>query len=160
MTGLVDGLLVRPDRMRENIDRGLGLHASSRVLLALVDDGGMPREEAYAIVQRCALRAADERVGLRDLLALEPTVARLIPLSRLDACFDDTAFLRHVPTIVARLDRIEVAAAMTLAGAFVRSGKVRDLYDLDAERLCSSPRTGCRRSTSSCRRRSRTRAAS
>ena len=109
MTGLVDGLLVRPDRMRENIDRGLGLHASSRVLLALVDDGGMPREEAYAIVQRCALRAADERVGLRDLLALEPTVARLIPLSRLDACFDDTAFLRHVPTIVARLDRIEVA---------------------------------------------------
>jgi len=110
MTGLVDGLVVRPERMRENIDRGLGLHASSRVLVALVDEGGLNRDEAYAIVQRCALRAADERLGLRDLLATEPVVARLLPLSRLDACFDDAAFVRHAPTIVARLDTIEVAA--------------------------------------------------
>ena len=63
MTGLVEGLVVRPERMRENIERGLGLHASSRVLVALVEDGGLSREEAYAIVQRCALRAADERLG-------------------------------------------------------------------------------------------------
>ena len=110
MTGLVEGLVVRPERMRENIERGLGLHASSRVLVALVDEGGLNRDEAYAIVQRCALRAADERLGLRDLLATEPVVARLLPLSRLDACFDDAAFIRHAPTIVARLDRIEVAA--------------------------------------------------
>ena len=61
MTGLVEGLVVRADRMRENIERGLGLHASSRVLVALVEDGGLSREEAYAIVQRNALRAADER---------------------------------------------------------------------------------------------------
>ena len=110
MTGLVEGLVVRPERMRENIERGLGLHASSRVLVALVEDGRMDRDEAYAIVQRCALRAADERLGLRDLLATEPVVARKLSLSQLDACFDDAAFLRHAPTIVARLDRIEVAA--------------------------------------------------
>ena len=110
MTGLIEGLVVRPERMRENIDRGLGLHASSRVLVALVDEGGLNRDEAYAIVQRCALRAADERLGLRDLLATEPVVARLLPLSRLDACFDDAAFVRHAPAIVARLDRIEAAA--------------------------------------------------
>jgi adenylosuccinate lyase len=109
MTGLVEGLVVRPERMRENIERGLGLHASSRVLVALVEDGRMEREEAYAIVQRCALRAADERVGLRDLLATEPVIARNLSLTQLDACFDDAAFLRHAPTIVARLDRIEVA---------------------------------------------------
>ncbi|MGH2464186.1 MAG: lyase family protein, partial [Candidatus Limnocylindrales bacterium] len=41
MTGLVSGLLVKPDRMRENIDRGFGLHASSRVLVALVEDAGL-----------------------------------------------------------------------------------------------------------------------
>ena len=41
MTGLVDGLVVRPERMRENIERGLGLHASSRVLVALVESGGL-----------------------------------------------------------------------------------------------------------------------
>jgi adenylosuccinate lyase len=110
MTGLVEGLVVRPERMRENIERGLGLHASSRVLVALVEDGGMAREEAYALVQRCALRAADERLGLRDLLATEPVVARSLSLGRLDACFDEASFLRHAPTIVARLDRIEVSA--------------------------------------------------
>jgi adenylosuccinate lyase len=110
MTGLVEGLLIRPERMRENIERGLGLHASSRVLVALVDDGGLPREEAYAIVQRCALRAADERIGLRDVLATEPTVARLLSLGRLDACFDEAAFLRHAPAIMTRLDTIEATA--------------------------------------------------
>jgi adenylosuccinate lyase len=103
MTGLVEGLIVRPERMRENIDRGLGLHASSHVLIALVEEGGLSREEAYVIVQRSAIRAADERRPLRDLLATDPAVARLLPLARLDACFDDAAFLRHVPAVIARL---------------------------------------------------------
>jgi adenylosuccinate lyase len=107
MTGLVEGLVVRPERMRENIERGLGLHASSRVLVALVDEGGLSREEAYAIVQRSALRAADERRPLRDLLATDPGVAQGLTLARLDACFDDAGFLAHVPAIIARLDAID-----------------------------------------------------
>jgi adenylosuccinate lyase len=105
MTGLVEGLVVRPERMRENIDRGLGLHASSRVLSVLIESG-LGREEAYAIVQRAALRAADERVPLRELLALDPTVAQRVPLARLDTCFNDAAFLTHVPEVMARLDRL------------------------------------------------------
>jgi len=105
MTGLVEGLVVRPERMRENIERGLGLHASSRVLSVLIESG-LAREEAYAIVQRAALRAADERVPLRDLLAIDPTVAQRVPLGKLDTCFDDAAFLVHVPEILARLDRL------------------------------------------------------
>jgi adenylosuccinate lyase len=105
--GLVDDLLVHADRMAENIERGLGLHASSRVLAALVEEGGLPREEAYAIVQRAALQAADERSGLRDLLAVDPVVARKLSLERLDACFDDAASLRHVDTIIGRLDALE-----------------------------------------------------
>ncbi len=111
MTGLIDGLIVRSERMRENIVRGLGLHASSRVLLALIDKAGLSREEAYAIVQRAALRAADERSPLRDLLALDPTVAQRLSLADLDACFDDAAFLRHVHPIIERLDRLEPAVA-------------------------------------------------
>ncbi|HEY6569089.1 MAG TPA: adenylosuccinate lyase, partial [Candidatus Limnocylindrales bacterium] len=110
-TGLVEGLVVRPERMRENIERGLGLHASSRVLLALVERGGLSREDAYAIVQRNALKAADERVPLQKLLATDPQVAQKLPLAELDACFDDTALLRHVPEVIARLDRLEVARA-------------------------------------------------
>jgi adenylosuccinate lyase len=104
MTGLVEGLLVRSERMRENIERGLGLHASSRVLVALVEDGGLGRDEAYGIVQRAAMRAADERTSMRDLLAVDPIVAQRLPLARLDACFDDSAFLRHVPEVMGRLD--------------------------------------------------------
>jgi adenylosuccinate lyase len=75
MAGLVEGLVVRPERMLENIERGLGLHASSRVLDALVDHGGMSREEAYAVVQRAALAAADGRRPLREALAVEPAAA-------------------------------------------------------------------------------------
>ena len=110
MTGLVEGLVVRPDRMRENIDRGLGLHASSRVLVALVEEG-LSREEAYAIIQRNALRAADERRPLRDLLATDASVAQRLTLARLDACFDDAGFLVHVPAVIARLDALDPGAA-------------------------------------------------
>jgi adenylosuccinate lyase len=110
-TGLVEGLVVRPERMLENIERGHGLHASSRVLLALVETAGLSREDAYAIVQRNALRAADERVPLRGLLATDPAVAARLPLADLDACFDDAAGLRHVAEVIARLDALEAAMA-------------------------------------------------
>ncbi|HEX5824504.1 MAG TPA: adenylosuccinate lyase [Candidatus Limnocylindrales bacterium] len=107
MNGLVEGLVVRGERMRENIERGLGLHASGRVLGSLVERGGMTREAAYAVVQRAALRASDERAPLRELLAVDGEVARRLSLTELDACFDDTAFLRHVPAVIARLDSLE-----------------------------------------------------
>jgi adenylosuccinate lyase len=119
--GLVAGLVVRPERMRENIERGHGLHASSRVLLALVERAGMSREDAYAIVQRCALRAADERVPLRGLLAMEPSVAARLPLADLDACFDDDAVLRHVPEIIERLDVLEAAIGERMPSATARA---------------------------------------
>lgn len=107
MTGLIEGLIVRSERMRENIARGLGLHASSRVLVALVETGGLSREDAYAIVQRAALRAAHEGAPLRELLATDPAVAQRLSLARLDDCFDDARFLGHVPAIIARLDRLD-----------------------------------------------------
>ncbi len=106
MTGLIEGLVVRSERMRENIARGLGLHASSRVLVALVEKAGIGREEAYAIVQRAALRAADERAPLRELLAVDPVVAQRLPLAELDACFDEATFLRNVHAIIERLDTL------------------------------------------------------
>ena len=111
VTGLVRDLVVRPERMRENIERGLGLHASSRVLLALVERAGLSREQAYEIVQRAALAASDERRPLRELLALEPAVARSLSLADLDACFDDERHLTHVPDVIARLDALLAAGS-------------------------------------------------
>ncbi len=104
---LADGLIVRPERMRENIERGLGLHASSRLLTALVEDGHLSREEAYALVQRSALRAADERRPFRTLVEADADVTAALSAERLAVCFDDAAFLRHAHTIIARLDRLE-----------------------------------------------------
>jgi len=103
---LIRDLVVRPERMRENIERGLGLHASSRVLLALVERAGVSREDAYEIVQRASLAAADQRRPLRELLATEALVARSLSLTDLDACFDDDRHLAHVPEVIARLDRL------------------------------------------------------
>jgi adenylosuccinate lyase len=117
MTGLIEGLIVRSERMRENISRGLGLHASSRVLVALVEKAGIGRDEAYAIVQRAALRAADERAPLRDLLALDPVVAQRLSLADLDACFDEATFLRNVHTVIARLDAIPTTTTAAWSSA-------------------------------------------
>ena len=106
--GLVDGLIVRPERMRENLDRGLGLFGSSRLLTALVESGGLTREKAYGIVQAAALRAADERRPLRELVGGDPDVALVLTPDQIDACFDERHLLRHVDAVIARLDTLEV----------------------------------------------------
>ncbi|MGH2408533.1 MAG: adenylosuccinate lyase [Candidatus Limnocylindrales bacterium] len=105
--GLVEGLIVDAARMRANIARGLGLHASSRVLVALVEQGGLSREMAYEIVQRHALRAADEGRLLAELLANDPSVTGALTPDALAACFDDDRLLRNVPAVIARLDALE-----------------------------------------------------
>jgi adenylosuccinate lyase len=104
--GLIERLVVRPERMRENIERGLGLHCSSRVLLALVEEAEMSREEAYEVVQRCSMQAADERRQLRDTLAADPEVAARLSDEALAACFDESHFLRNVGTVLARLEEL------------------------------------------------------
>jgi len=103
---LVQGLLVRPERMAENIERGLGLHASSRLLTALID-GGLSRGAAYEIVQRNALRAADERTSFRDFVEADPDVTAVLDAETLERCFDDRAALTHVADVIARLDRLD-----------------------------------------------------
>jgi len=105
-TALVEGLLIRPERMRENIERGLGLWASGRVLTALVESGDLSRESAYAVVQRAALRASDERRPFRELIEADADVTGTLAADALAACFDESHLLRHVPSVIARLDRL------------------------------------------------------
>ena len=73
--GLVERLVVRPERMRENIERGLGLHCSSRVLLALVEEAGHVARGGVRGGPALRAAAADERRQLRDLLIADPEVA-------------------------------------------------------------------------------------
>jgi len=99
--GLVGGMVVDADRMRENLELTHGALFSQRVLLALVE-AGMSRDAAYRVVQRLAQQAIDSRVHMRDLLAADPAGAGL----DLDAIFDYAPYVRHADEIVGRLDAI------------------------------------------------------
>ena len=98
---LLAGLVVFPDRMRENLDASHGLVFSQPVLLALVD-AGLSRDDAYRIVQRNAMRAWDERVDFRSLLEADPELDG----APLDEAFDLARSLRHLDQIFDQLDHI------------------------------------------------------
>jgi adenylosuccinate lyase len=99
---LVEGLVVRPERMLEILRSSRGLVYSQRVLLDLVERG-LTREEAYAIVQRNAMRAWDEGRDLRDLLGTDPEVAGRLDPGELDALFDPRWYTRHLDAVRERL---------------------------------------------------------
>ena len=97
--GVVEGMTVHEERMRENLNATHGALYSQRALLALVE-AGRSRDHAYRTVQEAAQRAWDEGTEFRDLLA------EAAPELDLDAVFDPAAFVRHARTIVGRLERI------------------------------------------------------
>jgi len=101
MTGILDGLHVYPERMKENMGRMKGLVFSQAVLLAL-SAAGLTREQAYEIVQRNAMKVWDGKGGLHELLAADPDVSRVLAPDALAACFDAARTLRHVDAIYAR----------------------------------------------------------
>jgi adenylosuccinate lyase len=96
---LVEGLVVRTERMRRNLESSHSLFFSQRLLLALVDSG-LPRDEAYRLVQRHALRAWDEEQDFRELVRADRELAGRVDL---DAVFDLNAYTRHVDTVFERL---------------------------------------------------------
>jgi adenylosuccinate lyase len=110
-TGLIEGLVVHPSRMRANLERTGELYCSEAVLLALIGTG-LPRQGAYELVQRSALAAiaeaaADGVVGARPgrfraLLGADPEIAARLAPAALDACFDLAHHLRHAPAIIER----------------------------------------------------------
>jgi len=96
---LAEGLIVRPERMRRNLDASHGLFFSQRLLLALVESG-LTRDEAYRLVQRHALQAWDEEQDFRELVRADRELAGRVDL---DAVFELTAYTRHVDTVFERL---------------------------------------------------------
>ena len=103
---LLEGLIVRPERMRANLDASFGLVFSQPVLLSLVQ-GGMARDDAYRVVQRSAMRAWDERRDFRELLEDDDEV----DASVLDEAFDLGRSLRHLDRILSSLDAIDLGGA-------------------------------------------------
>ena len=102
MSDILEGLRVYPERMRENMERSFGLMYSQRVLLRLTETG-LPRQRAYELVQRNAMRAWSERTSFHELLASDPEVTARLPAAALAECFDPTWYLRNVDAIYRRL---------------------------------------------------------
>jgi len=96
---LVDGLVVRTERMRRNLEASHYLFFSQRVLLALVESG-LERDDAYRLVQRNAMRAWDEELDFRELARADQEIASRVDL---DAVFDLDAYTKHVDTVFNRL---------------------------------------------------------
>jgi adenylosuccinate lyase len=102
MTTVLAGLEVRPKRMLRNLQFGGGVVFSGRVLLALVDSG-MSRDDAYAVVQKAAMKALEEDgAGFRALLENDAEVMKRIG-GRLDEVFDPWAGLEHTEIAYERL---------------------------------------------------------
>ena len=104
LTGVIDKLLIYPERMQKNLDRMGGLVHSQRVLLALTQ-AGLSREEAYAAVQRNAMKVweSDGALGLLELLKADTQVSGALPDEKLRDCFDLDYHFRHIDTIFERV---------------------------------------------------------
>ena len=102
LAGVIDKLVVYPEAMRKNLDRLGGLIHSQRVLLALTQKG-VARDDAYAIVQRNAMRAWRNEGEFLNLLKADKDVAKVLSAQELEALFDLGYHLKHVNAIFKRV---------------------------------------------------------
>jgi adenylosuccinate lyase len=100
---VVEGLVVYPERMLRNLEASHGLVFSHRLLLALVESG-LPRDDAYRLVQRHAMTAWEDERDFRELVAADAELRERVDL---DAVFDLGATVRHVDTVFERLRALE-----------------------------------------------------
>jgi adenylosuccinate lyase len=104
LTGVMDKLVVYPERMQKNLDRMGGLVHSQRVLLALTQ-AGASREDAYRLVQRHAMKVwdSDGELSLMELLKADPEVSALLSAQEIEKRFDLGYHFKHVDTIFERV---------------------------------------------------------
>ena len=101
-TRIVAGMVVYPERMKENLERSRGVVFSGTVLLELARRG-VSREQAYEWVQRNAMRAFHEKRDFKALLLADPDVTRVLPPAEIERAFDLDEQLKHVDQIFGRV---------------------------------------------------------
>ena len=102
LAGVIEKLVVYPENMKRNLDKLGGLHNSQRVLLALTQ-AGASREEAYALVQRNAMKTWERGADFLTELKADKDVTAKVPPKDLAAMFDLGYHLKHVDTIFTRV---------------------------------------------------------
>jgi adenylosuccinate lyase len=122
-TRIVKGMVVHPERMRENLDRSGGRIFSGTVLLELARRG-VSREQAYEWVQRNAMRSFGERRDFKALLLADADVTAVLSPAEIERAFDLDEQFRHVDVVFDRVFEPSQPAVASIAGA--RAGVVRE----------------------------------
>lgn len=99
---LLDGLVVKPEKMQKNMDHSLGLYFSQRVLTHLIDSG-LPRQRAYEMVQRCAMQSWENQQDFPQIICKDPEICSHLPAETLANIFDASYYLQHEKTIFDRV---------------------------------------------------------
>ena len=102
LAGVIDKLLVYPETMLRNLESLGGLHFSQAILLALTQ-AGLSREDAYAVVQRNAMKVWETGGVFRHFLKIDPAVTEHLDEAALEAIFNPARHARHVDTVFARV---------------------------------------------------------
>jgi adenylosuccinate lyase len=101
-TRIVSGMVVYPERMRQNLERSRGVVFSGQVLLELARRG-ISREQAYEWVQRNAMRSFAEQTEFKPLLLADADVTNVLPAAEIEKAFDLKDQLRNVDAVFKRV---------------------------------------------------------
>ena len=102
MAGVLNNLRIIPENMDRNLMGSYGLFFSQRVLLGLVDSG-LPRQQAYEMVQKVAMEAWDRQQPFEDLVRNDPAICDRLTPGALDELFDPGYYLRYEDLIFGRV---------------------------------------------------------
>jgi adenylosuccinate lyase len=102
LTGILDKLVVHPERMQKNMATLGEAIYSEHLLLALVRKG-ISRDEAYRWVQRNAMRVWENGASFAAEVRRDPDITRLLSPAEIDQLFDAHHALRHTDTIIQRV---------------------------------------------------------
>lgn len=102
LTGILKGIQVYPERMKENIEKSYGLFCSQRVMLKLTEKG-LSREDAYKLVQQRAMQSWKEKTPFKDLLRQDRVITSYLSMKEIDKLFDMKFYMKNVDYIYKRV---------------------------------------------------------
>jgi adenylosuccinate lyase len=102
LTGILKGLRVYPERMRENINRSYGLYCSQRILLRLVEKG-LSRNNAYSLVQKNSMKSWGQKKDFKDILRKDALIKKHLSDKEIEGLFDISYYLKYVDVIFKRV---------------------------------------------------------
>ena len=103
LAGVLRRLRVIPANIERNLKGSYGLFYSQRVLMALLEETDLGRQEAYELVQRVAMRCWEQGLQFPEQARADADIARLLPAGKLDEVFDPGYYLRHEDMIFNRV---------------------------------------------------------